>query len=190
MNNNGRIIFKKYKTLIVILCNIIKILPRSFRIKLFELHRNTSGKIGILIRYIYLKTLAKKCGDNVAVMQNVYFFNIDKLEIGNNVSFHPMCYIDSLGRISIGNNVSIAHGVSLVSFNHGYTDMNIPIKYQEVEKGNIVIEDNVWIGAKATVLCNVKIEEGSIVGANCVVTHNVKKNTIVGGIPNKVIKER
>lgn len=190
MNKNGRYIFKKYKFVINILYGIILIIPRKIRLKLFALHRNTPGKIGMLIRYIYLKSLAKKCGNNVAIMQNVYFFNIDKLEIGNNVSFHPMCYIDSLGTIIIGNNVSIAHGVSIISFNHGYNDLETPIKYQKVETGKIFIDENVWIGAKATILPNVNIEQGSIIGANSVVTHDVKKNTITGGIPNKVIKIR
>lgn len=190
MSKSGRYIFKKYKFIINILYGITKIFPKRIRIKLFELHRNTPGKIGVLIRYIYIKSLAKKCGDNVAIMQNVYFFNVDKLEIGNNVSFHPMCYIDSLGTIIIGNNVSIAHGVSIISFNHGYNDLKIPIKYQNVELGRIFIDENVWIGAKATILPNISIGQGAIIGANCVVTHDVKENTIVGGIPNKVIKNR
>ena len=80
MSKSGRYIFKKYKFIINILYGITKIFPKRIRIKLFELHRNTPGKIGVLIRYIYIKSLAKKCGDNVAIMQNVYFFNVDKLK--------------------------------------------------------------------------------------------------------------
>ena len=190
MKKSGREIFDKYKKIIYILSNLTKIFPMKVRIKLLEHYRNTRGKKGILLRYIFLKSTAKKCGDNVAVMTGVYFFNISNLEIGSNVSIHPMCYIDSIGNIKIGNDVSIAHGVSIISFNHLYIDQSVSIKYQDVQLKEIIIEDNVWIGAKATVLCGIKIEEGSIVGANCLVSRDVKKNTIVGGVPNRVLKER
>lgn len=52
------------------------------------------------------------------------------------------------------------------------------------------IKNNVWVGAKATILCGVVVEIGSIIGAGAVVTRRVKKNTIVAGVPAKIIKER
>lgn len=186
----GREIFEKYNFLIVIFCRFIKLLPRKIRIIRFNRLRKRNGKIGIFLRYAYLKSLAKSCGSNVAVMTDVYIKNIDKISIGNNVSFHPMCYIDALGGIDIGNDVSIAHGVSIISFNHGYDDNKIPIKYQKIKCGRIIVHDNVWICARATILYNVIIGTGSIIGANSLVTHDVSDNTIVGGIPAKIIKKR
>lgn len=188
----GRKQFQKFKKIIYFFSKCISILPRKIRVKMFEAFRNMKGKKGITIRYILLKTIAKQCGDNVAVYPNVYILDTQNLAIGNNVSIHPMCYIDSgtKGSISIGNDVSIAHAVTILGFNHKYQDINIPIKEQGNYEYDTIIEDNVWIGAKATILAGRIVKTGSIIAANCVVSKDVEKNTIVGGIPNRVLKER
>ncbi len=49
--------------------------------------------------------------------------------------------------------------------------------------------NNVWIGSNATILPGVTIGDGAIIGANAVVTKDVKENTIVAGVPAKLIKE-
>lgn len=187
----GREKFEKYKTLIELLNNIIKIFPKKIRLKLFFHFRKTQGKKGLIIRYILLKTLASHCGDNVSIHPDVYIFHPENLSVGNNVSIHPMCYLEcGEGKVKIGNDVSIAHGVTILAVNHNYSRKDISIKDQGIEVGETIIENDVWIGAKATILMNKKVESGSIIAANCVVTKNVEKDTIVGGIPNKLIKKR
>jgi acetyltransferase-like isoleucine patch superfamily enzyme len=76
-----------------------------------------------------VKNLAKKCGDNVVIKENVYISNIEKLELGDNISIHPMCYFECSGGLMIGNNVSIAHSSSILTSTHTYSDFNLPIKY-------------------------------------------------------------
>jgi acetyltransferase-like isoleucine patch superfamily enzyme len=101
-----------------------------------------------------------------------------------------MCYVDATGGIAIGNDVSIAHGTSIMSTTHKYENIDIPIKDQGFNSSKTVIRNNVWIGAKATILSGILIESGSIVAANAVVTKDIAKNTVVGGVPAKIIKER
>src|SRR5699024_319511 len=105
----GREKFKKVEWIINILIKLICIFPVSFRKLLLNSFRNMNGIIGIGIRYVLLKTIAKDIGTNVGIHPGVYLLNPENLTIGNNVSIHPMCYIDSIGGIEIGNNVSIAH---------------------------------------------------------------------------------
>ncbi len=187
----GREKFRKYKKVIRLLIKIAYIFPRSIRLKLFYHFRKTQGNKGLVIRYVLLKTLAENCGDNVSIHPNVYIFHPENLSIGNNVSIHPMCYIEcGEGKIKIGNNVSIAHAVTILAVSHKYSNCECNINEQGIEVGKTVIEDNIWIGAKATILMNRHIENGAIIAANCVVTKNVERDTIVGGIPNKVIKKR
>lgn len=59
-----------------------------------------------------------------------------------------------------------------------------------ISKGNIVIDDDVWIGENVVVLSNVHIGQGAVVSAGAVVTHDVPPYTIVGGVPAKVLKMR
>lgn len=59
-----------------------------------------------------------------------------------------------------------------------------------IDKDGPIIEDNVWIGARAIILNGVKIGEGSVVAANSVVTKDVPPYSIAGGVPAKIIKNR
>lgn len=56
-------------------------------------------------------------------------------------------------------------------------------------RGNIIIEDNVWIGEGCVILPNVKIGQNSVIGANTVVTKDVPRNSIVVGNPGRVIRQ-
>ncbi|WP_276538599.1 acyltransferase [Dehalobacterium formicoaceticum] len=186
----GRDKFKRAKFIINCLVKICDIMPYVIRTKLFGHYCMSNGYKGIVIRYVLLKTLAKRCGDNVAIYQNTYLLAPRGLVVGNNVSIHPMCYIDATGGIDIGNDVSIAHGTTILSSTHLFDSIEIPIKDQPVDLLSTVIENNVWVGAKATILAGIKIGTGSIVAAGAVVTKDVPAKAVVGGIPAKIIKER
>ena len=56
-------------------------------------------------------------------------------------------------------------------------------------KGPVIIEDNIWIGEKASIMPGVHVGKGSIIAANAVVTHDVPPYCIVGGVPAKIIKQ-
>lgn len=192
-NVRGREEFDKYEKYILLLSRIYYRFPFKMRQKLFEIHRNTRGKIGLAIRYALLKAMAYKCGTNVAIYPGVYIFNVQNLAIGNNVSIHPMCYIECgniKGGMQIDNNVSIAHGTTLMATTHNYGNVHIPIKEQGVTCRPVHISDNVWIGAKVTITAGTSIESGCIIGANAVVTKNTEKNGIYVGIPAKKLKQR
>ena len=186
----GRDKFNQIKSIINLLVWIVKKLPYSFRLKMFECTRTTKGKIGLVVRYILLKSLAKSLGDNVFIAPGCYIFNVDKISIGNNVSIHPMCYIEGKGEIVIGDDVSIAHGVTIMSEAHIFDNISIPIKDQGMLYKKTIIESDVWIGAKATILAGNKIGTGAIVGASAVVTKNVDNYCVVGGVPAVIIKNR
>lgn len=186
----GRELFKRYKTIINIISYIFGLFGKRINSKFLVASRYIKGKLGIVLRYIFLKNVVKDIGDNVSIFENVYLLNPEKLSLGNNISIHPMCYIDALGSISIGDDVSIAHSVSILSFEHDFTVIDTPIKDQKLTLEKVTIENNVWIGAKATILYKVNVGEGSIIAANSVVNKNVDSFTIVAGIPAKVINLR
>lgn len=102
-------------------------------------------------------------------------------------------------QLIIGNYCSIAQNVTFILDADHYTNHLSTYPYKRliltgelegVSKGNIVIEDDVWIGYGVTVLSGVHIGQGAVVAAGAVVTKNVPPYAIVGGVPAKVIKYR
>lgn len=186
----GRDKFSRFKKQILLLSKVISFLPIKIRSKLLEHYRMTLGTKGFVIRYTLLKSVAKECGDNIAIYSGVYLLNPENLIIGNNVSVHPMCYIDATGEIIIGNDVSIAHGTTILSTTHNFNNLNVTTKDQGICMKKTVISDNVWIGAKATILYGVNIESGAIIGANTVISRDVLSNSVMVGSKAIRIKVR
>ena len=118
--------------------------------------------------------------------------NAQNIYLGNNVRITMDCCIwaEKNSKIIIGNNVLIGPGSKIFTGNHGIKDISIPIVYQQRIEKDVVIGDNVWIGANCIILSGVKINNGSIIAAGTVVTKEVPANTVVGGVPAKIIKRR
>ena len=135
-------------------------------------------------------------GNNVSILDNTIIectgvFNHlgEGITIGDNVGIAQNCFIQVRGQVSIGNNVIFGPGGSIFSDNHLFGDTSTPISKQGVVRGNVIIEDGVWLGAGATILSDVNIGKNSVVAAGSVVTKNVPPFTVVGGIPSTIIKQ-
>ncbi|MFT4224753.1 acyltransferase [Dysgonomonas sp.] len=167
------------------------ILPNTLNKVLYKLVKNIGfGKIGGNLRYAVIKRLAKECGNNIYIGPNVIIVHIENLSIGNNVSIHANTYIDCTGTVTIGNDVSIAHDCSIISFEHIYTDKNIPIRDQPLKKESIIISNNSWLGCKVCVLAGVKLGERMICAAGSVICNSFENgHAIIGGVPAKLIKQ-
>lgn len=104
------------------------------------------------------------------------------------------------GLISIGNFTSIAANVSIQQFNHNmrrsttfavhYSIFNEDFVCDTVSKGNVTIEEDVWIGSNAVICSGVHIGRGAVIGAGAVVTADVSPYSIYGGVPAREIKKR
>lgn len=186
----GREQFAKFKPMILGLTRIYSLLPTKVQHRLFVHYRKKTGNVGLVVRYALLKNLAKHVGDNVSIDPDVFLLNVQNLSVGNNVSIHSMTYIEAYGGITIGSDVSIAHGTTIMSVNHEYTAMDVPIKEQGLALRPVCVEDNVWIGAKAVILGGNTIGSGAVVGAGAVVTKDIPRNHVVAGVPARTIKER
>jgi len=184
----GRERFKKNKEIIEVLIKVIKLFPRFIRVLMWDWSSRYSQVFFIGIRYILLKSLIKDCGANVRIGTNVQIINWHGLSLGDNISIHANCYIDAVGEIEINNNVSIAHSTSILSSNHTWEDDMLPIKYNPLSVGKVIIEDDVWIGCGCRILSGLRIEHRSIIAAGAVVNKGVFSKGIYGGVPAKLIK--
>lgn len=187
MTMTGREIFQKYSKIFDILWGIYKYLPKFIRLTLILVLN--FGKIGFVIRYFELKSNALNIGNNIYIAKNIVIKNSYNLTIGNNNSLHEFCYIDAAGSIKIGDNVSIAHNCSLVSFEHTWENINIPIKYNPTKLLPIVIGSDVWLGCGVRILAGTVIEDRVIVAAGAVVKGKLESGYIYGGIPAKKLRK-
>lgn len=104
------------------------------------------------------------------------------------------CIMAAETTITFGNKIMLGPNVTIRGGNHNTSVIGAymyDVKHKRPEDDQpVIIEDDVWIGAGATVLKGVTIGRGSIVAAGAVVTKSMPENSIIGGIPAKVIKQR
>lgn len=128
-------------------------------------------------------------GTNVFIHENVLVRSFNySISIGENTTINRNTVVE--GQVTIGANCSIAPNVVIVGQNHNFSDKSQIIKAQGNSSKGIVIQDDVWIGANASILDGVTIGEGAIVAAGAVVTKDVAPYSIVGGVPAKLLKTR
>lgn len=126
-----------------------------------------------------------KVGKNIFIKPNVNIKYPWFLEIGDNVWIGEKVWIDNLGKVSIGNNVCLSQGCMLLSGNHDYTKPTFDLIIKD-----IVLEDGVWIGAKAIVCGGVVCKDHAVLSVGSVATQNLEPMTINAGNPAISIRER
>lgn len=112
------------------------------------------------------------------------------MKMGDHSNIGAQAYVGCSGFIEIGSRVMMGPRVNLMAESHKFDDILRPMKDQGVERSFIRIEDDVWIGAGATILAGVTIGKGSIIAAGAVVTRDVPAFSIVAGVPAKVLRYR
>ena len=94
-----------------------------------------------------------------------------------------------IGPVKIGNNVNLAQNIIISGLNHNYSDPDKTIISQGVNTSEVIIEDDVWIGANSVILAGITIGKHSVIGAGSVVIRDVPPYSIVVGNPGKIIKQ-
>lgn len=94
------------------------------------------------------------------------------------------CHFQDHGGVVLGDGCQIGHNVVFATLNHGLA----PEDRQTTNPAPIVLGKNVWVGSNSTILQGVTIGDNAVVGAGAVVTKDVPENTIVGGVPARIIR--
>ena len=129
-------------------------------------------------------------GDNVLIKNNAYLnASYATIKIGSNSAISHYVWVGGEGQIYIGENVMIGMHTVIISSNHDYYDISTPFYNGAEIAEKIDIGKNVWIGANCTILPEVVIGDGAVVGAGSVVVKNIKPNTIVVGNPAVEIRK-
>jgi acetyltransferase-like isoleucine patch superfamily enzyme len=112
------------------------------------------------------------------------------LRIGRKTTFGGKNTINCYNHVEVGEEGLWADHIYVVDFDHWYIDPHMTIRSQGIRKEHVIIERNVWIAEKATILRGVTVGEGTVVGAMSLVTRDVPPYAVVGGVPAKVLKYR
>ena len=145
-----------------------------------------------LVNYVVGRNMAT-VGKGTNIHPTVIIREGQNVQIGNNCYFNHNTIMTgghSNGKLIIGNNVQTGPNVGFFVANHHYSDPNIPINTQGYDEDDIIIGDDVWIGANSIITSGVKIGNGAVIGANSVVTHDIPSLAIAAGTPAKVINYR
>lgn len=148
------------------------------------------GKIQRFCFSYIVKYKTRSFSKNLQIDYPVTIIYPEYLHLGDNCRINRNSFIHAQGRIFLGNNVTISGTARIISTSYSMDDwIENSVKKEHISKP-IIIGDNCWICAGATVLSGVKIARGVIVAANSLVNHDIQEEyVLVAGIPAKVVKK-
>ena len=169
-------------------------------VRFFNIPKVKWGKFLKLGRNVYISALSKDgvtFGNNVGIgaysriivstsLNNIGSF----IKIGNNVGIGEFAYLGGAGGLEIGDGCIVGQYLSCHPENHIADDLNVEIRLQGVIRKGIKIGKNCWIGSKVTILDGVEVGDGCIIAAGAVVNKSFPTNSIIGGVPAKLLKNR
>ncbi|MBA3972083.1 MAG: colanic acid biosynthesis acetyltransferase WcaF [Bacteroidetes bacterium] len=132
-----------------------------------------------------LRLFGAKIGKGVVIKPRVNIKYPWKLSLGNNVWIGEEVWIDNLGNVTIGDSVCLSQGAMLLCGNHDYKKQTFDLVVRD-----IVLEDGVWIGAKATVCPGMTCHSHSVLAVGSVATSNLEAYKIYQGNPATIVRER
>jgi len=168
------------------------------KVSLFNRSNMDFGNNVNISDYVRLSALGKgklKIGNNVNIgsySQLIISTSFNKIGeyiiIGDNVGMGEFSYIGGGGGSIIGKNTIIGQYFSMHPENHNFSNPSLLIREQGVERVGIEVGENCWIGSKVTILDGVKIGNNCVIAAGSVVTKSFPENSMIGGVPAKLLK--
>jgi acetyltransferase-like isoleucine patch superfamily enzyme len=164
---------------------IIRVFNWMWDFELFLIHLVSLHVPFHSLRKLAFRMAGLQIGRGSVIHMGCKFFRLKGVKIGNDTIIGDSAFLDGRDSLIIGNHVDIASQVLIYNSQHDLESPTFEAKCEPVE-----IADYVFIGPRSIILPGVKIAEGAVIGAGAVVTKDVDRFTIVGGVPAKVIGER
>ncbi len=166
-------------------------LSASFFRKIYSFAKYLPGRhpnaYGCKIRAAVLRRLARKFGSRTCVLPNAIIARPENLEVGDDTGIGAGSFISCTDRVCIGDRVLMGPEVMIFTSNHVW-NAELKSYFKQGETTNpVIVEDDVWLGARCILLPSVTIGRGSTVAAGAVVTKSIPPFSVAAGVPAKVI---
>lgn len=164
-------------------------------IRKIEFHDNVTIQNGVYLdalstNGVYLGK-GSSIGSGTIIRCSGNFKTLGKgFHLGAKSSLADNCFVGATGGVWIGNDVIGGQNIRFHSSNHNFHNSDELIRKQGITAKGIIVEDNCWIGAGVVFCDGVTIGEGCVIGTNSVITKDFPKNSIIAGIPAKIIGQR
>lgn len=137
------------------------------------------------VRNLLSRLFGKNVDESFRVFPPFYTDFGKNITVGKNVFINACCHFQDHGGVSLGDGCQIGHNVVFATLNHGLA----PEDRQTTYPAPITLGKNVWVGSNSTILQGVTIGDNAVIAAGAVVTKDVPENTIVGGVPARIIRK-
>lgn len=137
------------------------------------------------VRQMLSRLFGKQVDETLRVFPPFYTDFGKNTTIGKNVFINACCHFQDQGGITLGDGCLIGHNVVFATLNHGFA----PADRASLYPAPIVLGKNVWVGSNSTLLQGIRIGDNAVIGAGSVVTKDVPANTIVGGVPARILRQ-
>ena len=145
---------------------------------------NTAYHTADEVRELLSELFGYQVSQSLRVFPPLYADFGKNISVGEGVFINACCHFQDHGGVTLDDGCQIGHNVVFATLNHEL----LPERRNVTHPAPIVLGKKVWVGSNATILQGVTIGDNAIVAAGAVVTKDVPANTIVGGVPARVIK--
>jgi acetyltransferase-like isoleucine patch superfamily enzyme len=146
------------------------------------------GATGALVRTVVVRPLLGESRGPFRMFEHVFLEYPSRLVLGRNAGINAGCWINARGGVRIGDDAILGPYCIIHSANHRTSDASLPYREQGYLLASVSIGNNVWLGARVTVLPGTTIGDDAIVGAGAVVTCDIPPRTLALGVPARVVR--
>ena len=153
-----------------------------------QVHIGKNVYIGDDVTLIVENGASLVIGDNSFIGESCYIKCFGgKVEIGRDVSINSKSFLNGCGSLKIGDNTRIGTQSILIASNHKFGEPDLLVK-DAITKQGVSLGQNIWLGARVTILDGVTIADDSVIGACSLVSKSLSESGVYVGIPAKKIK--
>jgi putative colanic acid biosynthesis acetyltransferase WcaF len=148
------------------------------------------GKSAHALRLQVLRMLGAQIGQGVVIGRGTTILSPSGLTIGDMASVARDCVLDARGNLNLGSYVLVGFETVILTSTHNFQDASVPVIHQGMFFLPVVVESNVWIGARSFIMPGTRICADTLVGAMSLVNKELDARSVYAGIPAKKIRER